>query len=83
MVRLEALLVAAFGTVTGVALGLGFGWALVEAVGAEQDALARFSAPLGTLAIVLVVGTAAGVLAAMRPARRAARADPLGAVAAE
>jgi putative ABC transport system permease protein len=80
MVRLEAVLVAAFGTLTGVALGLGFGWALVEAVGAEQDTLATFSAPLGTLAIVLLAGTAAGVLAAVRPARRAARTDPLGAV---
>jgi putative ABC transport system permease protein len=83
MVRLEALLVAAFGTVTGVVLGVGFGWALVQAVGAEQDTLATFSAPLGTLAIVLAVGTAAGILAAVRPARSAARTDPLGAVAAQ
>ena len=83
MVRLESLLVAALGTVTGVALGLAAGWGLVEAVGAEQDALAVFAAPVGQLAIVLVAGTAAGVLAAARPARRAARTDPLGAVAAE
>ena len=83
MVRLESVLVAALGTITGVALGVGFGWALVEAVGAEQDTLGTFSAPLSTLAIVLVVGTAAGVLAAVRPARRAARTDPLGAVAAQ
>jgi putative ABC transport system permease protein len=83
MVRQESIIIAAFGTLTGVALGLGFGWALVKAVGAEEDALATFSAPLSSLAIVLVVGTAAGLLAAVRPARRAARADPLGAVAAE
>jgi putative ABC transport system permease protein len=82
MVRLESVLVAALGTITGVALGLGSGWALVEAVGAKQDALAVFSAPVGQLGVVLVAGTAAGVLAAIRPARRAARTDPLGAVAA-
>jgi putative ABC transport system permease protein len=83
MVRLESVLVAALGTITGVALGLGSGWALVEAVGAKQDALAVFSAPVSQLGVVLVAGTAAGVLAALRPARRAARTDPLGAVAAE
>jgi putative ABC transport system permease protein len=35
----------------------------------------------GSLVVVLVVGAAAGVLAAFRPARRAARIDVLGAIA--
>jgi putative ABC transport system permease protein len=43
--------------------------------------LARFALPLGPLVVVLVVGALAGVIAAVRPARRAARLDVLAALA--
>ena len=52
---------------------------------AETDAsmLGSFAVPYGQLAIVLVVGGFAGVLAGIRPARRAARLDVLSAVSAD
>jgi len=79
MVRSEAVVVAAYGTVVGAVLGVVLGAALVAAAGAETAVL---TVPAGRLALVLVVGAAAGVLAAARPARRAARADVLAALAA-
>jgi len=79
MVRAEAVLVAAYGTAVGALLGVVLGAALVTAAGSETAVL---SVPVGRLAVVLVVGAAAGVLAAARPARRAARADVLEALAA-
>jgi putative ABC transport system permease protein len=42
-----------------------------------------FSAPVGQLAVLLLVGAIAGVLAGLRPARRAAKLPVLQAVAAE
>jgi putative ABC transport system permease protein len=82
MVRWESLIVALFGTVGGLALGVFLGWALVRAA-AAQDALGPFTLPLGQLALVLLVGALAGVLAGLRPARRAARVDLLAAIASE
>jgi putative ABC transport system permease protein len=79
MVRAEAVVVAAYGTVVGAVLGVVLGAALVAAAGAETAVL---TVPAGRLVVVLVVGAAAGVLAAARPARRAARADVLAALAA-
>ncbi len=79
MVRAEAVVVAAYGTVVGAVLGVVLGAALVTAAGEDTAAL---TVPAGRLAVVLVVGAAAGVLAAARPARRASRADVLAALAA-
>jgi putative ABC transport system permease protein len=79
MVRAEAVVVAAYGTVVGALLGVVLGAALVSAAGSETAVL---TVPAGRLAVVVVVGAAAGVLAAARPARRAARADVLTALAA-
>jgi putative ABC transport system permease protein len=79
MVRWEAVVLALLGCVGGVALGLFLGWALVEAVSA--GGAVRFAAPVGRLVPILVVGAAAGLLAAIRPARRAARLPVLEAIA--
>jgi len=81
MVRWESVVVAAFGTVGGLGLGAFLGWALVRA--ADSDGTGAFSIPPAQLAVVLLVGIAAGVLAGWRPARRAARLDVLRAIAAE
>jgi putative ABC transport system permease protein len=79
-VRWEAVLIALLGTVVGVALGLGFGWALVKALAGEGiDQLAIPAARVGT---IVVAGAAAAVLAAALPARRAARADVLQSISA-
>jgi putative ABC transport system permease protein len=81
MVRWESVMISVFGTVGGVLLGTFLGWALVRS--ASTGGLGVFAAPLAPLVIFLVVGAIAGVLAGIRPARRAARLDPLRAIAAE
>ncbi|HEX6238307.1 MAG TPA: ABC transporter permease [Acidimicrobiales bacterium] len=83
MVRWESVIVATFGAVGGIALGVFLGWALVQAVGTASGGLGVFALPAGRLALVLAVGGLAGVLAAVRPARRASRLDVLAAIATE
>ncbi|GIU90126.1 MAG: ABC transporter substrate-binding protein [Acidimicrobiia bacterium] len=80
MVRWEAVVVAVLGSVAGTAFGVFFGWALVRAAGADGE-FRTFAVPLGELAIVVLVGALAGVVAGARPARRAARTDVLRAIA--
>ncbi|MFV0525838.1 MAG: ABC transporter permease [Acidimicrobiales bacterium] len=77
-VRGEAVIVAVFGTVGGIALGTGLGWGLVRALAAEG--LGQMTVPVLPLALVAVVGAVVGVVAAVRPARRAARVDILDAL---
>jgi putative ABC transport system permease protein len=79
LVRWESVIIALFGTVGGLGLGVFLGWALVQA--ASTGGALTFAAPLGQLAVVLVAGAVAGVLAGMRPARRAARLDILTTIA--
>jgi putative ABC transport system permease protein len=79
MVRWEAVIVAVFGTIGGLACGLLLGWALVRT--ASGDTMSTFAAPAGQLVAIVVIGGLAGVLAAIRPARRAARLDVLQALA--
>ena len=81
MVRGEALTVALFGTVGGLGLGLFLGWAIVSALASEG--FASFAVPKTSLAVVLALGALVGVLAAVRPAHRAARMDVLSAIATE
>jgi putative ABC transport system permease protein len=83
MVRWESVVVATFGAVGGLALGVFLGWALVRVAGAASDGLDVFALPAGRLALVLAVGAVAGVVAGIRPARRAARLDVLTAIATE
>jgi putative ABC transport system permease protein len=75
------LLVALFGTLGGVALGTFLAWALVRAAGGSTAI--GFAASPATLLLILAVGAVAGVVAAARPARRAARLDLLAAIAQE
>ncbi|SDP54724.1 putative ABC transport system permease protein [Streptomyces sp. cf386] len=83
MVRWESVLVAAFGTVGGLALGAFLGWVLVEASDGASDSTFAFAMPPLQLAVVALVGLTAGALAGLRPARRAARLDVLRAIATE
>ena len=83
MVRWESVVVALFGAVGGIGLGTFLGWALVRGVDATSGGLSVVTIPGARLAVVLAVGAVAGVLAALRPARRAARLDVLSAIATE
>jgi putative ABC transport system permease protein len=79
-VRWEAVIIAVFGTIGGVGLGSFLGWALVRALEA-QEGFGTFALPVVPLTVVLGLAAAAGVLAALRPARRAAKTDILAAIA--
>ena len=79
-VRWEAGLIASFGSLVGLAVGLFLGWSLVFAV-SQAVADATFVMPWGQLAIVVAAASVCGVLAALLPARRAARLDVLQAIA--
>lgn len=79
MVRLESVIVAAYGTLVGLAIGVLGAWVIVTA--ATGDGI-RFHLPVTQLVVVLALGAGAGVLAGLRPAARAAKLDPLQAIAA-
>ena len=85
MIRWESVIIAVFGTAGGLGLGVFLGWALVKAAseGTGDMIAPSFSAPIGQLAVLLVVGAIAGVLAGLRPARRASKLPVLQAVATE
>jgi putative ABC transport system permease protein len=78
VLRLESVIVATFGTLLGLVLGSFLGWSVFAAL-AERNATADL--PVTQLAVILVVGALAGVLAGWRPARRAARVPVLDAIA--
>jgi len=80
MIRWESVIVATFGTLGGVILGTFLGWAVVSA--SASTGLGVFSASPVQLALFLVLGVLTGVAAGIRPARRAARLNPLTAIAA-
>lgn len=83
MVRWESILVAAFGTVGGLALGAFLGWVLVKASDGASDSAFTFALPPRQLALVALTGLTAGALAGLRPASRAAHLNILRAIGTE
>ncbi|RSN66235.1 ABC transporter permease [Actinomadura sp. WAC 06369] len=71
MLSIEALVMAVIGALTGVVLGIAFGWAATEAMGESSV----FALPYGQIAGFIALAAVAGVLAAVMPARRAAKAS--------
>jgi putative ABC transport system permease protein len=82
MVRAEALIIAVVGAMLGIGLGTLFGWGAAR-VFEHSSAPTRFTVPVATLVLVAVMAAAAGVLAAVLPARAASRTDVLRAIATE
>jgi putative ABC transport system permease protein len=78
MVRQEATLISLFGAALGVAIGLLFGWALVESM--KSQGVNVLTVPTTQLAVIAAIAVGAGVAASLRPARRAAKLDVLQAV---
>jgi putative ABC transport system permease protein len=79
-VRWEAILTSVFGALLGLGIGLFFGWAIVEAL--KDEGLNAFRVPVGSLITIVVIAALAGVVAAVLPARRAAKLNILNAIAA-
>ncbi|NDL56110.1 ABC transporter permease [Phytoactinopolyspora mesophila] len=80
-VRLESIAIAVLGAVLGIGLGLLFGISLQQAL--SDDGLAVLDVPLGQLIAFVVMSAVVGVLAAVWPARRAAKLDVLRAITTE
>jgi putative ABC transport system permease protein len=69
MLSVEALVMAVIGAATGVVLGVGFGWAATNAMASDSI----FSLPYLQVIGFVVLAGAAGMVAAVLPARRAAK----------
>ena len=82
MVRWESVIIALFGTIGGLGVGpvprLG-----ADRGGAWTSSAGAFTAPVGRPGRGAGGGGLAGVLAAVRPARRAGRLDVLAAIATD
>ncbi len=80
MVTLESVVMAVLGAVLGVTLGVCFGMAMMYAV--RDQGLDVIAIPWTQLVVFLGLAVVIGVLAAVLPARRAARLDVLTAISA-
>ena len=78
-IYLESMLIAVFGALVGVVLGIAFGWGFVRTL--RDEGLTTIAVPWGQVVAMLVGSAVVGVLAALWPAARAARTRPLEAIA--
>jgi putative ABC transport system permease protein len=81
MVRWESVITALLGTVQGISIGIVLGYAVTRAL--RSDGLDQFSLPVASLVVVVALAMICGIVAAIRPARRAAKLDVLDAIAVE
>ena len=79
MIRWEAVIIAVFGGVLGILVGILLGFIAVQAM--PESFITDFGIPLGNFVVILIMCIVAGVLAAILPARRAARLNVLDAIA--
>lgn len=81
MIRWESVIIAVIGAVLGLVVGGFFGWALVTSL--ADEGISEFALPSGQLVAYVVAAGVAGIVAAIPPARRAARLNVLEAIATE
>jgi putative ABC transport system permease protein len=81
MIGSEAVILAVFGAIIGIVIGTGMGLALVSSL--KQQGITDTVVPVPDMVIFLVLAAVLGLVAAIWPARRAAKLDVLAAIAAE
>jgi putative ABC transport system permease protein len=78
-VRWESVIISLLGTLLGLVIGVFFGWSLVTAL--SDEGFNTLEIPWATLIAVTLLAAIFGVIAALRPASRAAKLDVLDAMA--
>ena len=81
MIRWEAVIIALFGAVLGVVIGIFFGWSVIEAL--KDEGFSAFTIPYGQVVLALIVAGIAGVFAGAWPARKASKLNILEAISYE
>ncbi|GAA2089772.1 ABC transporter permease [Actinomadura alba] len=81
MIRLESVVIAVFGALLGIGIGVALGAAVQN--GLADQGLDILKIPVVTLVVYVVLGGVIGMLAALWPAWRAGRMDVLKAIATE
>jgi putative ABC transport system permease protein len=81
MIRYEAVVISTFGAVLGLGVGVLFGWAIQRAM--TDRGVDVLTVPITELVLYFLAGALIGVIAAIWPARRAARMDILRAIATQ
>ncbi|GAA1955663.1 ABC transporter permease [Kitasatospora viridis] len=79
MIRLESVVIALFGAVLGI--GLGLAWGITAQRVLKGSGLSVLSVPVSTIVTVLIGSAVVGLLAALLPAFRAGRMNVLAAIA--
>ena len=81
MIRWESVIISLLGTLLGLAIGLFFGWAVVQAL--KDQGITKFDPGVTTQIAIVIFAGLSGVVAAIFPARRAAKLDVLRAISTE
>ena len=78
----ESVVIGLIGALLGIGVGTGLGYALLQGLAAGIPGV-QYRPPLETMAVVALAGVVLGLIAAILPARRAARLDVIEAISYE
>jgi len=78
----ESLVIGLIGALLGIAVGAGLGYALLKGLSSGIPGV-EYRPPVSTMVAVAIAGIALGLVAAVLPARRAARLDVIRAISYE
>ena len=81
MIRSEASIIAVFGAVMGVVIGVFFGWAIIQAL--SDEGFSSFVVPFQSIVMWIAITGLLGVVFALIPAWRASKLNVLEAISYE